>query len=278
VLATEGGDALVVTTDTLVEGVHFRREEGVDRIGRKAMAVSLSDVAAMGCAPRFAFVAAGLGPGTTPEDARSLVAAMGEIAERFGTVLCGGDVVDSPGGLTLTTTVLGAGRLDRVVRRSGARVGDRVLVTGRLGGSLRGRHLDFTPRVDEATALVAGFEIHAMIDLSDGLSTDLHHLLDESGVGARIRAGSVPVSDAAHAAAETSGRSALDHALDDGEDFELLFTAAPDTAERLLAAPPFATPLADVGEIRPADEGCFLVNDDGEERELRAGGHEHLRG
>jgi len=134
VLATEGGDALVVTTDMLVENVHFRLEEGAERIGRKAMAVSLSDVAAMGCAPRFAFVSAGLAPGTDGATARALVEAMNAVAERHGAIVCGGDVVASPGGLTLSTTVLGSGRAERVLRRSAAEVGVRILVTGIWAG------------------------------------------------------------------------------------------------------------------------------------------------
>jgi thiamine-monophosphate kinase len=185
--------------------------------------------------------------------------------------------VDAPV-LTISVTLLGTGRLDRVVRRSGALPGDRILVTGELGGSILGHHLDFEPRVEEAARLVETCRIHAMIDVSDGLSTDLHHLLEESGAGARIEAGRVPVSEAARRAAAESGRGALRHALDDGEDFELLFAVAPEDATRLLAEPPFATRLSDVGEIRPADEGCVLVDEEGREVPLRAGGHEHLRG
>jgi len=276
VLATEGGDALVVTTDMLVEGVHFRIEEGAARIGRKAVAVSLSDVAAMGCAPRFVFVSAGLAPGTPDDAARDLVDSMNAIAERHGAIVCGGDVVASPGGLTLSTTVLGVGRTGRVLRRSAAEVGDRILVTGDLGGSLRGGHLDFEPRCAEGVALAARPGVHAMIDVSDGLSTDLHHILEESGAGARVEAACIPISAAARATAERSDRSALGHALNDGEDFELLFTADPEEAARLLAEPPFETALTDVGEIRPAAEGAVLVLDDDEERPLRAEGHEHL--
>jgi thiamine-monophosphate kinase len=278
VLADAHGHAMVVTTDMLVEGVHFRREEGLRRIGRKSMAVSLSDVAAMGCVPRFAVVSAGLPPDLSPDDTRALVAGLDEAAGAFDARVIGGDVVESPTGLTLAVTLLGTGARDRVVRRSGARSGDRILVTGALGGSILGDHLDFTPRVAEGVLLAEGYTIHAMIDVSDGLSTDLHHVLEESGVGARLEAARIPISSAAAEAAGIDGRSPLEHALHDGEDFELLVTLPAPEASRLRAAPPFATPLTDIGEIRPASEGCFLVDESGRETPLEVGGHEHLRG
>jgi thiamine-monophosphate kinase len=278
VLATEGGDALVVTTDMLVEGVHFLVDEGLERIGRKAMAASLSDVAAMGCAPRFAFVSAGISSDTSRDACRTLIDAMTAVAGEYGAVVAGGDTVDSPERLTLSVTVLGTGRANRIIRRSGARPGDRLLVTGDLGGSRLGRHLDFTPRVVEGTTLAERYDITAMIDVSDGLSTDVHHVLDESGVGARITAAHVPVSQAADRLAVESGSSALEHALHDGEDFELLFTASPETARRFAESPPFETRITDIGEILPAGAGCVLVDDTGRETPLVPGGHEHLRG
>ena len=154
------------------------------------------------------------------------------------------------------------------VRRSGARPGDRLFVTGALGGSRAGRHLDFEPRVEEGVWLAASRAATAMIDLSDGLSTDLHRVLAASGVGARIEAARVPV------AATASG---LAGALDDGEDFELLVALDPSRADDLVAAWPFDVAFTEIG-VATEDRAAWIVGGDGRTTPLRAGGHEHSCG
>jgi len=148
-------------------------------------------------------------------------------------------------------------------------------VTGRLGGSLLGKHLHVRPRHPAGLELNRRFHPHAMIDISDGLAIDLHHILEESGVGAIVWAESIPVSDDARRMAETSGRTALAHALTDGEDFELLFALAGADAERLLAEQPFEVPVTRIGTI--AGSGATLVMPGGEERILEPGGWEHFQ-
>src|SRR5262249_34083788 len=140
--------------------------------------------------------------------------------------------------LVISVTVLGETTGRGPVRRSGARPGDWVFVTGPLGGSILGHHLDFTPRVREALALHAAVELHAMCDVSDGLSADLNHILEESPCGAVVVAESVPIPPAGVGLSRTSGKTPLEHALGDGEDFELVFTVAPADGERLLREQP----------------------------------------
>ncbi|MGB2976840.1 MAG: AIR synthase-related protein, partial [Phycisphaerae bacterium] len=163
------------------------------------------------------------------------------------------------------------------VRRSGARPGDALFVTGTLGGSLLGRHLCFTPRVREARRLAQTIRLHAMIDLSDGLSTDLAHLCEESGVAAEVEARAVPISRDARQLARKDGRPALEHALNDGEDFELLFAVGPRDAKRLLTKNPLARlRLTRIGRVTRGRK-VTLVGADGHRKVLEPRGWEHFR-
>ena len=218
------GSDLLVTTDMLMDGRHFRLEQdGPEAVGYKALGVNLSDIAAMAGIPRAAVVAVALPRDTAVEVAQGLHAGMRALADRFGVDLVGGDTNAWDGPLVISVTLLGEATARGAVRRAGRRPGDAILVTGPLGGSLlAGRHLRPEPRIAEALALHRAAPIHAMIDLSDGLSSDLGHILDESGgLGRprrRRRSRSMPMP------AEMSRRDgvpALDHALNDGEDFEL---------------------------------------------------------
>src|SRR5947209_17951558 len=210
----------LVTTDMLLEGSCFvLAEAGARRVGRKAMAVNLSDIAAMAGRPVAAVVSVGLPRQGGRALAEELHAGLREVADAFDTALVGGDTNSWDGPLVIAATVLGEPTGRGPVRRSGARPGDWLFVTGPLGGSIRGHHLDFTPRVREALQLHAAVELHAMIDISDGLAADLAHICEESRCGAVLRAESVPISDAARSMAD--GMSPLEHALGDGEDFEL---------------------------------------------------------
>lgn len=230
---------LLATVDMLLEGVHFSFDEASPvEVGRKAMNVNLSDVAAMAGKPLFALLAVGLPAGSPKSLSEGLFAGMKEAADRFNVAIIGGDTNSSKSGVVVSVTVLGEPHLKGVVTRSGAQPGDALMVTGRLGYSRLGKHLSFTPRVEEARRLHEAFRITAMMDLSDGLGGDVFHLTGESGVGAVIDADAIPIVDG-----PADGRSPLDHALSDGEDFELLFTTPPKDAKRLMKE----QPLADLG-------------------------------
>jgi len=267
-----GGDA-VVTADAFLEGVHFSPDDAPDRIGHKVIAASISDIAAMGCHPRHSFVTAGLDTRRGDTFVRELAEAMIAAAETYGAPIAGGDVTSWAAPLAVSVTVVGETRGLRPVLRSGAKPGDRLFVTGALGGSSLGRHLDAEPRVREGLHLNAEIGVSAMIDLSDGLSTDLHHLAEESGVGAVLREAAVPVSDDARRLAERDGVPAVRHALDDGEDFELLFTVPADRAARLADAWPFGVPVTEIGTVGGAD--VVLERADGSREPLPPHGYEH---
>jgi len=256
VLSAPPGSDLLLTTDLLVEERHFVLGPGgaaPHDVGWKALAVSVSDVAAMGGRALWAVVSVALRDDLVGTFADELTAGLLACAERHGVALVGGDTTGTPGPVVVNVALVGAVAAGGAVRRGGARPGDAVCVTGALGGSLLGRHLRPTPRQDESLSLVQGGAVHAMIDLSDGLSSDLGHVLDASGVGAEVWADRIPLHDDAHRAARASGRSALSHALDDGEDFELLFCVAPERAEELVRSGLCGTPVAWVGRI---DEGA----------------------
>src|SRR5215208_4009092 len=170
---------LLVTTDMLLEGSCFRvAEAGPFRVGRKAIAVNLSDIAAMAGVPTAAVVSVGLPRAGGRELAEELYLGMREIADAFHVPLVGGDTNSWDGPLSISVTLLGEATERGPVLRSGAKVGDWVMVTGPLGGSILGHHLDFTPRVREALALHTAADLHAMCDISDGLSADLNHILE----------------------------------------------------------------------------------------------------
>lgn len=223
--------ATLVTTDMLMEGVDFVLAE-VDpvAIGRKAIGVNLSDIAAMAGVPTAVVVSVSLPkhpPGRTTRDlAEQLYRGMREVADGFGVPIVGGDTNTWDNGLVISVTALGEVTERGAVLRSGAKPGDVIFMTGRVGGSILGRHLAPTPRVREALALHHVVTLHAMIDISDGLAADLNHILTESRCGAILNASSVPIHDDAVALSQRTGQTPLHHALNDGEDFELIFTVS----------------------------------------------------
>jgi thiamine-monophosphate kinase len=242
--------AQVVTTDLLCDGVHFKYEETPPRaIGRKALAVNLSDLAAMAARPRLAVVSLLWPRGEPMSAAQELYEGLIELADQFDVAIAGGDTNRWHGRLVISVTLIGEADSRGVLRRSGARAGDDILVTGRLGGSLAGHHLDFTPRINEARRLHERYELHAGMDISDGLLLDLSRLAQASGVGAELDLEAVPVSDAASALSRHDGRAPRDHALQDGEDFELLLAVAPETAARMLAERPLECELTRIGSV-----------------------------
>lgn len=267
-----GEKSLLLTTDMLMEGVDFLLAEApAALIGRKAMAVNLSDIAAMAGRPLIALVAVALPKGRGFEFARDLHEGMQSIADEFGVSIIGGDTNTWDKPLVVTVTLIGETTKSGPVTRSGAKLGDWLFVTGSLGGSIRGKHLSFTPRIHEAMGLHEVVDLHAMVDLSDGLSTDLHHLLDESNVGATLTTDLIPISESAHQMCDD--RSPLEHALSDGEDFELLFSVSPEDGHKLLSES-FGISVHRIGEI-DAEKDARLRWPDGSITTLARTGWEH---
>lgn len=269
------GSLVLLTCDMLLDGTHFdTATQPLPQIGRKALACSLSDCAAMAARPVAAVVSVGLNEKMSQHDAKQLFAGMKQIADEFDCPIVGGDTNSWPHPLSIDVSMLALPATDRgPVLRNGAKPDDVLYVTGSLGGSLRGRHLAFTPRIREAAALAdaLGDGLHAMMDLSDGLALDLYRLCKESRVGALLEEDRLEtiISADARDAATADGRSPLDHALHDGEDFELLFAAEPN------ATPPdLGIPCTRVGRIVP--DGLTLRATDGRDTPLEPRGFEHF--
>ncbi|WP_406700053.1 thiamine-phosphate kinase [Singulisphaera sp. Ch08] len=267
----------LVTTDMLMDGRHFRLDhDGPEAVGFKALGVNLSDIAAMAGVPVAAVVAVALPKAHAVELAQGIHAGMAPLAAQYGVDLVGGDTNAWDGPLVISITVLGETTARGAVRRSGAMPGDAIVVTGPLGGSLQGRHLRPQPRLLEALALHQAAPLHAMIDISDGLASDLGHILEESGgLGAILDADAIPIHPDARILSAVDSRSTLDHALNDGEDFELCVVVAPDDASRLIKAPPSPALVHRIGEIR-AEPGLWLRTRDGQLIAINARGFDHL--
>jgi thiamine-monophosphate kinase len=276
-------------TDAVVEGVHFTKDTPPEKIGRKALARCLSDIAAMAGAPVAALVTLGLpaapkrsegGPDKfEPEFVAKIYDGLNALAEKSGVAIVGGETTTNPGGIFISIALLGTVARGKQVLRSGAKTGDAIFVTGELGGSLAGRHLEFEPRLEEALWLAEHFSIHAMIDLSDGLAGDLRHILKASGVGAELLKSAIPISRAAKLQARRSStaKPAIAVALTDGEDFELLFTVASGDAVKLLDAWKKKFPklkLSCIGKI-VAKEGVIIRDKTGSHK-LNANGYVHF--
>lgn len=241
-----------ITVDMLMDGVDFRlKEVDAERVGRKALAVNLSDLAAMASEPLAGVVALALPRAGGLDLAVALYEGMLPLAEQYGLAICGGDTNSWDGPLAISVTLLGRITPRGALRRGGARPGDRIFVTGTFGGSILGKHLDFEPRVREALLLAQRYNLHAGIDVSDGLSLDLARMLQESQCGAVLDLASVPIAEDARRLARQldDGCTPLDHALSDGEDFELILAMPPDEAGRLLADQPLEVPLTEIGEF-----------------------------
>jgi len=268
VLAASGQE-WVVTTDVLTSGVHFLAETPLRLVGRKAMAVNLSDLAAMGAEPCAAFVGIVLPRSYTREQSEQLYSGLFAMAHEFNVVIAGGDTNSWDGPLVISVTLHGLVPEGQAICRQGARPGDWIFVTGALGGSFPSqRHLTFLPRVQEALILRNCVPLHAMLDLSDGLGSDLFHLLQRSQVGAVLDAAAIPIHP--DVPAELNPEERLQHALGDGEDFELLFCVSPESGTRLLEQPVISIPLTKIGEIT-ARRQVLMQTRDGNRPLFRSG-------
>jgi thiamine-monophosphate kinase len=283
----------LATVDSLVQDVHFSLSYmSWQELGWKSIAVNLSDIAAMGGFPRYALVSLGLPPDTEVENVIGLYRGMFDIAGKFGLVIVGGDTVSSPVVFVSVTVIGSAGHRKRgMLRRSAAKVGDKIAVTNSLGASagglkvlqkslkfapkyakqLRQAHLLPNPRVNEGQLLVAK-GVRCGMDVSDGLIGDLAHICAESKVGALVNVELVPVAPAVTAC---FGESGLAMALTGGEDYELLFTAGPQIMNKVIKAMPY--PVTVVGEITAENTGKVkLVDNSGKPYHVKKTGWDHF--
>ncbi len=302
VLRADADRVWLATCDVQMEGAHFLRDAIAPRdLGRKALAINLSDIAATGGAPRFALASLGLPSDLDVEFVDALYAGLRAEAELFGVDIVGGNISRSRLGVFIDIFLLGDAPRENVVLRSGARVGDQILVTGTLGDAgagvalmldtslrttdayaaiARARRDTPTPRVREGQLIGAAHTATAMLDISDGLASDLGHICERSNVGARVFAAKLPVADDNRALARTARSDEFAFALHGGEDYELLFTAPAAQANTLAEAitRETGTRVSIIGEILPANEGRQLVLPDARVVPLEARGWDHFRG
>lgn len=263
VIAFNKDKYMLLTCDMIVEGVDFYRDEKPYLIGRKALAVSISDIAACAGKPKYALVSMGLPKRISAESVEKIVKGMLDLARKFKINIVGGDISKADK-LVIDTSLFGFVKKRNLVLRSGAKVGDIIFVTGSLGGSIRGRHLRFMPRIKEAEVLSENFKINSMIDISDGLAADLDHILKSSKVGALISERMIPISKDA---------ASLKDALYAGEDFELLFTVSKKVAGRLIASR--IVNCKPIGKI-VAGSGLVLIDRNNLKKKIRPKGFKHF--
>jgi thiamine-monophosphate kinase len=238
----------LLTCDMIVEDVDFRKSDNLEDVGRKALAVSISDIAACGGIPRHAVISLGLPKNMRVEQVDLLAKGIFGLAKKYKIYIVGGDISASAK-LIIDVSMLGEVRKDRLCLRKGAKSGDIIMVTGSFGGSIKGKHLRFTPRLKEALFLVDNFKLNSMIDVSDGLIQDLGHILEQSRVGAVLFESLVPLSKNAKDTQE---------ALCSGEEFELLFTVDREEANKIIKCSKYRFSV--IGEIMPASFGLRLID------------------
>lgn len=230
------GESLVVCTDQIVDGVDFlSSQHAAADIGRKSVLINLSDMAAMAATPITLLVNLSLPTSDATQLAAGVYEGILAVAQQYNLSISGGDITVYDGPLGIAVTVLGTVPQQRRWLRSGAKEGDAIVVTGAFGGSILGRHLTPTPRLQAALQIAEAFDVHAAIDVSDGLSLDLDRLCAASGVGAEFELSAIPLHEDAHRLAEQDGQTAVEHAWGDGEDFELILAIPPGEVDRLLA-------------------------------------------
>jgi thiamine-monophosphate kinase len=272
-------DLILFKTDAVVEGIHFTRETPPEKIGRKALARCLSDIAAMAGTPTAALVTIALPKNFEADFVAKIYDGLNAFAEKYAVAIVGGETTTNPERILISIALIGTVPRGKQVLRGGAKVGDAIFVTGELGGSLAEKHLEFEPRLAEARWLAEHFAVHALMDLSDGLAGDLPHILKASSVGAQLLKSAIPISRAAKLRAKenSSAKPAVLAALTDGEDFELVFTLASKDAVKLLDAWKKKFPelkLSCIGKI-VAGEGILLRDKIGSHK-LNAHGYVHF--
>lgn len=266
--------------DAVVADVHFTHETPPEKVGRKALARALSDIAAAAGTPKSCLITLGLPKQFDPDYVLAFYKGLNALAREHRISVSGGEITRTTGSLFASIAVIGTIPRGRVITRAGAKVGDAIFVSGELGGSLAGKHLEFEPRLKEALYLAENFTIHSMMDISDGLAGDLRHILHASKVGAELFGDSIPITRAAKLKArfESSAKPPLLAALTDGEDYELVFTVAPQHAVAVLDGwkkhfP--RTKLTCIGKI--SSQPGLRVRDKLGVRELPAHGYTHFQ-
>ena len=301
VLKSSAESVWLATCDVQVEGAHFLRDAIAPRsLGRKSLAINLSDIASAGGVPRYALVSLGLPGGLEVDFIDELYAGLREEGSEFGVDIVGGNISLSRLGIFIDIFLIGEAVRENVVLRSSAAVGDRIMVTGSLGDAAAGVALLLdpglhaeaaytaiaqqrrdrpTPRVKEGALIGALRLASAMIDVSDGIAGDLRHICEKSRVSARLHAEKLPVSRDNRALARAARGNEWHFALYGGEDYELLFTAPPGRAERLAEniTSQTGTPVSVIGEILPEGEYRELVMPDGSTLPLEESGWDHFK-
>jgi len=303
VYRTSSGHREVVSTDALVEGVHFDlKTHPPEILGHKALAVNASDIAAMGGAPRIALVSIAI-PGHTPvKFLERFYKGLNKASEKYEIEIIGGDTASSPKHFFINIAIIGEARQNRIFTRNGARVGDKIYVTGTLGDSSIGlkilssprkkwrgplswqkalikRHLSPEPRLLISQALARSkLSITSMIDVSDGLSQDLSHICRSSGVGANILESCIPRSSAFNKFCAINKLNPGKYILSGGEDYELLFTLNAESAKKLKSTLTTDVPVTFIGEIIDVPGKIFLTGDNGERTVLqKPEGFDHFK-
>jgi len=269
-----GNESVFITTDILLDGVHFDLQQTtLKQVGYKAMAVSLSDCAAMATMPVAAVVSVAMPKSYGTEELKELHSGIIYVGDKYDCYLVGGDITcwknENP--FAISVAMLSRQAKNNPVKRSGAKTGDIICVTGSLGGAGFGKHLEFEPRVKEALKIAQMVTVNSMIDLSDGLSSDLNRICRQSSVGAVIEAAQIPVSDNT-----LKTDNPLDSALNDGEDFELLFTLSQNDCEKLFNKWDETLPINRIGVINQTGKIQIKMQDD-RIIELEAKGYDHFR-
>lgn len=255
---------LLFSCDMIVEGVDFLPKDNLELIGRKALAVSISDIAACAGVPRYCLVSLGMPRTMSVEKAERIFRGIRNLAKVYKINVVGGDL-SRANRIVIDISMIGFVKKKYLVLRSGARKGDIIFVTGQLGGSNRGKHFKFIPRIREARFLVQNFKVNAMMDISDGLAQDTGHILEQSRVGAIIYADLIPLSKQA---------PDLRDALYRGEDFELLFTLSRKEAKRLTEKK--LANFTPIGEIVDKRYGLRIIDTQGKEKIIKPRGYTHF--
>jgi len=260
---------LLFTCDMLLQDVHFNLSKATPfQIGWKALGRNISDIAAMGGIPRHTVISMAIDPELDVSVAEGICKGFKSMADRFGINIVGGDMAESKK-LAIDVSMVGEVRKKNLVLRSTAKKGDVILVTGSLGGSMKGKHLNFIPRIRESQTIVNNFKVNSMIDISDGLALDLNRIITASNAGACIYEESIPLSRDARSP---------ENGLYDGEDYELLFTMPAKEAEKLLKAnfSRFMTRISPIGEVVDKKYGYKIVRENGREENLKVKGYLHF--